>query len=89
MHTGNTKERVERYVNEWKARCYFHGVPEEVPRMIAEAGLAPSWKAIAIALLKNDMQMTSLGFTAKQSAWYGVLKRIELKKDNWVQLRLF
>ena len=89
MRTVNTKELVERHVNEWQNRCYFLGIPDEVPKMIADAGLAPSWKAIAIALLKNDMQMTSIGYSPKQSAWYGVLKRRELKKDCWVQLWLF
>lgn len=57
--------------------------------MVADARLAPSWKAIAIAILKNDMQMTSLGYQATESEWYGVLKQIELGKKPLRQLRLF
>lgn len=47
-------------------------------------GLAPSWKAIALALLANDMQLLSLGFTPKRSEWYGAIKRyeIECRKAN-------
>ena len=36
--------------------------------------LAPSYKAIAIAILKNDVSGESLGFTAKRSDWYYHLK---------------
>ena len=43
-------------------------------------GLAPSYKAIAIALMKNDMNLLSLGFSSEPSAWYGFLKRDELIK---------
>jgi predicted phosphoadenosine phosphosulfate sulfurtransferase len=74
---------------EWVRRCYFDGIPDEVPRVIDNEHLAPSWKRIAIALLRNDMAMESLGNMRKQSKWYGVFKRIELNKDTWVQLYLF
>jgi len=40
---------------------------------------APSYKAIAIAILKNDLQFTSLGFQPKVSRWYGEFKRIEIE----------
>jgi predicted phosphoadenosine phosphosulfate sulfurtransferase len=41
-------------------------------------GLAPSYKAIAIALLKNDMGLHSLGFSPIKSEWYSAIKRIEI-----------
>lgn len=40
--------------------------------------LAPSYKAIAFAILKNDHSFSTLGFSPPQSEWYGHLKRIEL-----------
>jgi hypothetical protein len=76
--------RVNRFVDTWVMRGYDDGLPEKVPSELMQESLAPSYQQIAIALLKNDMNMTSLGFTAKTSPWYGVLKRHELqhrKKD--------
>jgi predicted phosphoadenosine phosphosulfate sulfurtransferase len=62
--------------------------------------LAPSYKSICIAILKNDHSLKSLGFIPKKSIWYNVLKRIEIRKrtdnkhriidnDNDCQLYLF
>jgi len=73
----------------WKDRCYSDGIPSEVPDAIDREHMAPSWKRIAIALLKNDMQMVALGYTPKASEWYGVLKRIEFEKPACVQLKFF
>lgn len=47
-----------------------------------ELMLAPSYKAIALCILKNDMNLTGLGLNIKKSQWYDALKLIELKKDN-------
>jgi predicted phosphoadenosine phosphosulfate sulfurtransferase len=74
---------------EWVRRCYLNGIPDEVPAIIDSEHLAPSWKRIALALIRNDMAMESLGNMPRKSQWYSVLKRIELKKDVWVQLMLF
>ena len=84
-----TKRLVDEYVKTWESRCYSDGIPDEVPKLIDSEGLAPSWKRIAIALIQNDMRMEALGNIPKQSQWYGVLKRIELRKDVFVQLMLF
>jgi predicted phosphoadenosine phosphosulfate sulfurtransferase len=43
---------------------------------------APSYKSIAIALLKNDMQLQSLGFAGQESEWYFELKRIHKIKHS-------
>ena len=48
----------------------------------------PSYKAIALAILNNDHTLKSLGFSGKESDWYGVLKRIELKEKS-TQMELF
>jgi predicted phosphoadenosine phosphosulfate sulfurtransferase len=89
MSTIETAKRVSKYIETWQDRCYSSGIPEEVPSELAARGLAPSYKAIAIALLKNDMHLRVLGFSSRKSDWYGVLKREELKKETLVQLRLF
>lgn len=60
-------ERVKEYLETWKARCYESGIPEEVPRKIAASGRAPSWRAVALALLRNDLNLYALGFS--RPAW--------------------
>lgn len=47
----------------WHNRCYFDDIPDEVPELLAKTNRAPSWKKIAICLLKNDMKLRGLGFT--------------------------
>lgn len=88
------RERIEQYVNEWKRRGYSTDIPDEVPSSLMAENLAPSYKAIAIAILKNDHHLTALGFSAPHSAWYDELKRIEIRarpggKPKYIQLDLF
>ena len=73
----------------WENRCYLNGIPDEAPTEIHKK--VPSYKRIAIALLNNDMQLRELGFEAKKSKYYSMLKRIELKdklKTNQLKLEL-
>jgi predicted phosphoadenosine phosphosulfate sulfurtransferase len=86
MHTS---EKIRQYETTWISRCYSDGIPDEVPSVIDSENLAPSWRRIAIALLRNDLHMTALGHAPKVSKWYGVLKRIELGKDVSTQMKLF
>ena len=75
----------------WKNRCYKVDIPDTAPREIFNK--VPSYERIAKAILSNDHQLKSLGFTPKESKYYGILKRRELllrgqiKKSN--QLNLF
>jgi predicted phosphoadenosine phosphosulfate sulfurtransferase len=55
-------ERVSEYVRIWKARCYSHEIPDEVPAKVAASGRAPSWRAVAVALLQNDLHLYQLGY---------------------------
>ena len=73
----------------WGRRCYLNGIPDEAPKEIFSK--VPSYKRIAIALLSNDMQLTQLGYEAKKTKYYSLLKRIELKdklKTNQLKLKL-
>ena len=73
-----TAALVARYLAIWQQRGYPDGIPEEVPLALMRGNLAPSYRAIAIAILKNDASMQSLGFTPRRSRWYDELKRIEI-----------
>ena len=86
------RSKITEYVQKWMERGYSDDIPDEVPTALMQMGLAPSWKAIAIAILKNDHSMKSLGFEAGYSPWYSELKRIEIESRGGLkqrQLRLF
>jgi predicted phosphoadenosine phosphosulfate sulfurtransferase len=72
------RKRISEYIEKWKNMGYPDDIPDEVPACLMKENLAPSYKAICLAILKNDHGMTSLGFTQKPSKWYSILKRIEL-----------
>jgi predicted phosphoadenosine phosphosulfate sulfurtransferase len=70
--------KIEDYINKWKEQGYPIDIPDEVPNELMKNNLAPSYKAIAIAILKNDHGLLTLGNTAKPSKWYSFFKKIEL-----------
>jgi predicted phosphoadenosine phosphosulfate sulfurtransferase len=72
------RKRIENYIKDWENKCYSTGIPDEAPAEISH--LIPSYKRIAIAILKNDNSLKSLGFTPKNTESYNMLKRIELSK---------
>jgi predicted phosphoadenosine phosphosulfate sulfurtransferase len=83
------REKIDLYLNRWSKQGYSDGIPDEVPDELMRLGLAPSYKAIAMAILKNDLTFSSLGFTGTTSAWYSELKRIELEDRGCIkQMRL-
>jgi len=86
-----TRENVRRYLRIWKSRDYEDGIPDEVPVELMRENLAPSWKAVAFALLKNDVLLTTLGFSQKRPQWYARLKQSGKKhpEEQKRQLTLF
>lgn len=72
--------KINKYVSDWKGRGYPEDIPDEVPTALMKQGLAPSYKAICHALLKNDMNLVSLGFSAPKSMWYSAIKRVEIEE---------
>ena len=80
-----TLSRIKEYVSDWKDKGYSDDIPDEVPHALEKLNLAPSYKAICLALLRNDLNLEALGFAAKKSKWYSILKGIEIaarpKKD--------
>lgn len=72
------KKEINHYIKTWEQKCYFDGIPDEVPTRIDQLNKAPSYKRIALAILKNDLEL--IGVTPKKTKYYSMLKRIELKK---------
>jgi len=69
------KRKAAVYVSTWRKRGYPDDIPDEVPDELSALCLAPSYKALAIALLKNDHSMQSLGFTPKLAPAYMRIKK--------------
>lgn len=80
------------YVTMWENRCYKDGIPDEVPIGLIGKGRAPSYKEIAIAILKNDHHLKSLGFSVKESDLVKQLRasrNAAIDKKNSGQVTLF
>lgn len=72
------RNRIAHYRETWRHRGYPDGLPDEVPSELMRLNLAPSEKAISMAILKNDHALTSLGYSQPVSPWYNAIKRIEI-----------
>lgn len=77
-----TRDLVAQYRSQWALRGYPEDLPDEVPHELMKRGLAPSYQAIALALLNNDMGLTALGFQPPHSRWYDAIKRVEIEERN-------
>ena len=70
----------------WMNRCYENDIPDLVPDKVMDSMRAPSYKAVAIAILKNDHNLHALGFCERDSDAVDYL--IEVRKNkNSKQLR--
>ena len=76
------KKRILSYVSQWQKNCYSGGLPDEAPKEITH--LVPDYKKIAVAILKNDYSLKTLGFSPPKSKVYDALKRKELEERNRV-----
>lgn len=65
---------INKYIKMWERRCYSNGIPDEAPKEIDDK--VPSYKKIAIAILKNDLSY--IGIEPIKSEYYSILKCIEL-----------
>jgi len=83
------KAKIGTYITQWSRQGYADGIPDEVPDILMRLRLAPSYKAIALAILQNDVTLSSLGFSGTPTPWYGELKRVELEERGDIkQMRL-
>lgn len=70
--------KILKYIEKWMKRGYENGIPDEADAKLEGLGKVPSYKMICKAIMKNDIALTSLGYTRPKCDSYGVLKRIEL-----------
>lgn len=57
---GSTEKLVKNYLEEWKQKGYPKDIPDQAPGNLVKMGLAPSYKAICLAILNNDLSLKSL-----------------------------
>jgi len=69
------RKKLEEYIETWQKRCYPE-FPDESPPEIFDK--VPSYQRVCIAILKNDRQLESLGYSREKCELYSFLKRIEL-----------
>lgn len=86
-HGKTCISRAKSYVKTWRDRCY-EDIPDEVPQSIMESMRAPSYKAIAMCILNNDLPLYGLGFAPHVSHWYRAVKQLKAKEDNQMEFDL-
>ena len=72
------KTKILKYIEKWERRGYEDGIPDEADPKLEGLGKVPSYRMICKAILKNDVALTSLGYTRPKCDSYNILKRIEL-----------
>ena len=72
------KRKILAYVAKWEKQGYPDGIPDEADAKLEALGKVPSYRQICRAILKNDVTLSSLGFTRQPSEVYNILKRIEI-----------
>lgn len=83
------QEKIHQYLIDWKRCGYSDDIPDEVPDVLMRLQLAPSYKAVAMAILKNDHALKTLGYSGTPTLWYGALKALEIKERGTFQGDLF
>lgn len=77
---------IMSYIKDWESKCYSDGIPDEAP---SELGIkVPSYKMICRAILRNDRNLLTLGYSRPHNDYYNELKRKELGIKQY-QMRLF
>ena len=76
------ERKISDYVSKWERRGYSDGIPDEADPVLEEMIKAPSYRAICMAILKNDRQLVTLGYNRPKSYAYMELKRIEIAERN-------
>lgn len=74
------KEKILAWVKKWEGRGYSNGIPDEADLGIELAERAPSYRRICMAIMRNDVQLESLGYTRELCAAYIAIKRDELQR---------
>jgi predicted phosphoadenosine phosphosulfate sulfurtransferase len=73
---------------------YKNGIPDEADNVLENFNLVPSYRLICLAIMKNDIYLTSMGMSKPKCRIYNEIKRKELiergiiRREKYEQLRL-
>ena len=71
----NYQYKISKFLKKWRGRGYAKGIPDEADLIMENRNKAPSYRRICKAILKNDYNCLTLGFSSPRTAEYGeVLK---------------
>lgn len=73
------KRKILAYIKDWENKGYSNGIPDEAPAKLEAINKVPSYRSICKAILKNDLALTTLGFTRPKTQAYMTIKRIEIE----------
>lgn len=78
------KDKVLLFQKWWINRGYPDGIPDEAPYALEAKRLAPSWRRVCKALLRNDYWCKGLGFSQHRSDAYAKYQRMmDGRRSRW------
>lgn len=76
------KNKIRNYVSLWKHRGYPNGIPDECPVELEANNKVPSYRMICRAIMRNDVALSTLGFSRPKTPEYMALKKLEIEARN-------
>ena len=73
------KKKIRSYVLSWKSKGYPNGIPDESPVELEAHNKVPSYRMICRAIMRNDVALSTLGFSHVKTPEYMALKKIEIE----------
>lgn len=76
------RKKIEKYITDWETKAYKDGIPDEAPPRLEQLNKVPSYKTLVRAIIKNDINLISLGYSTIKCEAYSDLKKIELRERD-------
>lgn len=78
------KNKIARYLKWYQTRGYPDGIPDAVDAVLEQKGLAPSWRRLCKALLRNDFWCKTIGFSpTKSQAYEKYMALMRKRRGEW------
>lgn len=78
------RDKIILFEKWWMDRGYPDGIPDEAPYALEAKRLAPSWRRVCKALLRNDYWCKGLGFSQHKSPAYQKYQDLMRKRrEKW------
>lgn len=73
------KRKIVKYVASWERRGYPLGIPDAAPAELEDSNKVPSYRMICRAIMRNDVSLSTLGFSRPKTPEYMALKKLEIE----------